>query len=146
MILHVYPLKVCVSFWVANVACRVLYSGQQQSNSNVDWFDQWWHSWEYYLARLALCYWRTRKYVQLLNSFFPFFWELKPLFAQLKDLILQYVADIYFQVKNDEDILQTLTSENNFVVWNAFSHGSTLHACSQRNKHNHAHVKLVFNL
>lgn len=27
------------------------------------------------------------------------------------------IADIYFQVKNGEDILQSLTSENNFVVW-----------------------------
>ena len=27
------------------------------------------------------------------------------------------IADIYFQMKNGEDILQSLTSEDNFVVW-----------------------------
>ncbi|KAJ0043438.1 hypothetical protein Pint_17552 [Pistacia integerrima] len=38
---------------------------------------------------------------------------------------LPYVTDehgnIYFQVKHEEDILQSLTSENNIVVWNLFS-------------------------
>lgn len=28
-----------------------------------------------------------------------------------------FLSDIYFQVKNDEDILQTLTAEENVVVW-----------------------------
>lgn len=40
---------------------------------------------------------------------------------------LPYLTDehgnIYFQVKNDEDILQTLTSENNFVVCNFLTGG-----------------------
>ncbi|KAJ0099105.1 hypothetical protein Patl1_20230 [Pistacia atlantica] len=38
---------------------------------------------------------------------------------------LPYVTDehgnIYFQVKHEEDILQSLTSENNIMVWNLFS-------------------------
>lgn len=38
-------------------------------------------------------------------------------FIVLKCYISGLVSDIYFQVNNDEDIMQSLTSENNFVVW-----------------------------
>lgn len=30
------------------------------------------------------------------------------------------IADLYFRMKNGEDVLQSLTSENNFVVWPCF--------------------------
>lgn len=34
----------------------------------------------------------------------------------LKDVPFVFQSDIYFQVKNDEDILQTLTAEDTLVV------------------------------
>ena len=35
--------------------------------------------------------------------------------------ILCLLSDIYLRMKNDEDILKTLTSEDNPVVWNWYS-------------------------